>query len=193
MAEANVEMMAYAPLDDPYAGHVEPNDENGGVFTTSEVNAKFYRKANWAGPPGTDPRDIQLEVAAEEYQRVTDARGQAREARQVFRNLGLASAQRGHSAAVGVMPQNFLLPQGEKARTNAQQNEAEGGSPDLVPQGTGGTAGEEEQDYEAMDVPALRKEHESRGFGKGSNKNKSELVEALEKDDEEKAEGRRNQ
>lgn len=192
MAEANVEMMAYAPLDDPFAGHVEPNDENGGVFTTSEQNAKFYRKANWAGPPGTDPRDIQLEIAAEEYQLLQDAKGQARDARQVFRNLGLASAQRGNVAAVDVMPQNFLLPQGEKARTNAQQNEAEGGDPNLVPQtatNSAGEGGEEEQDYEAMDVPALRKEHEARGKGKGTNKNKSELVEALEEDDE----GKRNQ
>lgn len=188
MAEANVEMVAYGPISDPHAGLVQ----NGDLFTTDEKNAKFYRKANWAGAPGTDPRDIQMEVAAEEYQRVKDARGQARDARQVFRNLGLHSAQRGNAAAVDVMPQSYLLPQGEKARTNSQQNEAEGGDTNLVPQQQAGEAGNsgsgsgDNQDYNSWDVPSLRQEYQDRFGERGSGKNKAELVEALEADDQEK-------
>ena len=98
------ELVAFYALDDPYSGHVEPGDDYDGVFTTTDTQERFYVKANWAGPAGTDAREIQLAVAAEEVAERKDARKFARHARATFRGLMPNSARRGNSAAVDVVP-----------------------------------------------------------------------------------------
>lgn len=89
MAE-KVTMMAYADLVDPVAGQVKAGEE----FETSEQNAKTYRRAQWAGAPGTDPREIQASVAATEYEERQTARQQVSQARQQYRNLAPSSVER---------------------------------------------------------------------------------------------------
>jgi len=193
-----VTLVAYADLSDPVAGQVERGEE----FTTEKRHADMYAKANWAGPPGTDPRDIQLEVAYEGFEEQKAARAASKDARQVFRNLVTSTAQKGHSAAVDVMPQQFLLPEGEVARTNAQEPMVEGGGPELVSQqstddvdtvsgsGDSGTsgggsndAGGGGSDYQSQRVPELKQEAQSRGLSGAGDANKAQLVEMLEEDD----------
>lgn len=136
-----VTMVAFAELADPHTG--EPVAE-GEEFETTEREAKFYRKANWAGPPGTDPRDIQLEIAAEAFEERKEARRNAAASRQTFRNLNLSGAQRGHSSAVDVFPQRVLVPEGERPTTNEQLPAAtEEGEEPLVPQTHAEDAGSE--------------------------------------------------
>ena len=98
------ELVAFAPLDDPYSGHVEPGDDYDGVFTTTDTQEQFYTRANWAGPAGTDAREVQVAVAAEELAERQDARKFARHARATFRGLLPNSARRGNVAAVDVQP-----------------------------------------------------------------------------------------
>lgn len=114
--EKMVTMRAYGALDDAHAGHVEEGEE----FETTERDAKFYRKAKWAGDAGVDPRVIQVEVAAEAYAEKREARRQMKAARQYTRNLSLADVQRGNSAGVDIMPSMVVMPEGEAPRTSAQ-------------------------------------------------------------------------
>lgn len=116
-----VELRAFYALDDPYAGHVEGGEE----FTTTETQAKFYTKSNWAGPAGTDAREVQLQVAAEEFEERAQARRHSRAARALIRNLLPNSAARGNTAAVGVVPVvlgEIDEDEGEELRTNQQSS-----------------------------------------------------------------------
>ena len=180
MPEANVKMRAFAPLDDPYAGHVAA----GADFETSEVQAKFYRKANWAGAPGEDSRDIQLSIAAQEIEERQNAKQQMSTSRQTFRNLTLAAAERGNVAAVDVMPQSVRLPEGERPRTNAQLAAVAPSSGSSS--GSGESSGESsgEESYEEKSVPELRQIAKDRGIEGYSGANKPELIEKLKADDE---------
>lgn len=182
MADDKVTMRAFAPLDDPYAGHVEPGDENGGVFETSETQAKMYRKANWAGAPGEDARDIQLAIAAQEIEERKVAKQQMGASRQQFRNLTLAAAERGNVAAVNVMPQSVRLPEGETPRTNAQLSAVSSESSAESSESGGGSG------YDDKNVPELRRIAKDRGIDGTSTMNKPQLVEELEADDERRSE-----
>jgi len=93
-------LVAFSALDDPYSGHVEAGEE----FVTTDTQERFYTRANWAGPAGTDAREIQVAVAAEELAERQDARKFARHARATFRGLLPNSARRGNVAAVDVQP-----------------------------------------------------------------------------------------
>jgi hypothetical protein len=111
------EMVAFAALIDPYAGSVEADEE----FTTTEEQARQYVRSNWAGPAGGNAREVQLEVAQEEFAVRKDARKYARASRQVFRNLMPNSAARGNSAAAGRVPVVLGVTEDDKdVRTNQQ-------------------------------------------------------------------------
>jgi hypothetical protein len=112
-----VKMVAYSDLSDAHAGQVEKGEE----FETTPELARQYAKAQWAGPPGEDAREIQMAVAAEEIEKRAEAKKHAQSGRKLFRNLSSGSFERGNAAAVGVLPQQIgPVDDAGEQRTNEQ-------------------------------------------------------------------------
>lgn len=134
MAEQEkVTLVAYSGLSDPNVDHTV---ERGEEFETTPELAKVYLKANWAGPPGVNEREIQLEVAAEEVEQRKEAKKHATEGRKLFRNLSRGSFERGNAAAVGVMPGTIeTVDEPEQQRTNRQKPKASSKRPDQTEEG----------------------------------------------------------
>lgn len=202
MAE-NVKLRAFSDLDDPVSGHVA----GGHDFETTPELAQQYVKANWAGPAGTDARDIQLEVAAQEYEDRQSARQNVVAARQTFRNLAVNSFDRGNVGVAGQIPgtvgvvgsaaeqttnQQVVAGSGEGKGENLKAGSATGEAgpdsenPDAqgVQQGDAGGGNQAEKDqYDEMNKEEVYEEAKARGLDVKKSQPKDELTQALREDD----------
>lgn len=117
-----VTMTAFAGLSEPIAGQVQAGEE----FETTQENARMYTRSRWAGAPGQSDREVQQQVAAEEIGDLRQAKTNASEARQAFRNLSPKSGERGNAAAGTGSTQISVEPTAKQDEKSGQKDSGKG-------------------------------------------------------------------